>query len=214
LHLFRSQKPLYCIIVIRVIRQAVQIFAMSILLHRLHQASLTLPTIEGCIYSTGLLGIFVGLTLLIGLPTGYLQFKPLLLSWQTRLSIIVMTLFYPGIFEEVLFRALLLPHPLESVSIQIKWLWGGLSLVLFVLGHPLYGLVSKSSGLRKNSQHPIYLFIVGLLGLTCSIVYYQTGSLWTAVVLHWFVVVLWLLFFGGYTVVCARNPPVYLGKSS
>lgn len=170
----------------------------SILLQRLQYAVSTLPSLEDWQQSAWLLGIFVVVTMAVGYPTGYLRFEFPVLSWPSRLSVVVTALFFPGIVEEVLFRVLFLPHPLEAVPQQATWLWGGLSLTVFVLVHPLYGWISRSPGLRQNSQDAVYLFLAGLLGLVCAIAYYQTGSLWSSVVLHWLIVVLWLLVFGGY----------------
>ena len=45
--------------------------------------------------------------------------------------------------------------------------------------------------------NPVFLGLTGLLGLTCAIVYLLTGSIWTIAILHWIVVVIWLLGFNG-----------------
>jgi predicted Abi (CAAX) family protease len=42
------------------------------------------------------------------------------------------------------------------------------------------------------------LFSALLLGLICTIAYWQSGSWWVPVAMHWLVVFVWLMFFGGY----------------
>jgi len=49
----------------------------------------------------------------------------------------VALLLMPSLVEEVTFRALLLPHPLEGVAAPLMGAWIALSVGLFVLCHPL-----------------------------------------------------------------------------
>jgi len=69
--------------------------------------------------------------------------------------------------------------------------------VMFVVYHPLNALSFFSQGL-ETFFNSAFLLLATLLGITCSIAYLQSGSLWTPVVIHWLAVVVWLLFLGGY----------------
>jgi predicted Abi (CAAX) family protease len=76
--------------------------------------------------------------------------------------------------------------------------WATLSLFLFVIYHPLNALTFFSQG-RETFFDPIFLCLAAGLGIICTITYYQTGSLWLPVLIHWLVVVVWLLCFDGLT---------------
>jgi predicted Abi (CAAX) family protease len=94
------------------------------------------------------------------------------------------------------FRVLLLPQP-GNVSLITQLLCGGISLAAFIVYHPLQGLTIYPAAMETFSN-PVFLFLAGLLGIICTISYFQSGSLWSAVVIHWIVVIVWLLLLGGY----------------
>ncbi|MFB2837851.1 type II CAAX prenyl endopeptidase Rce1 family protein [Floridanema evergladense] len=77
------------------------------------------------------------------------------------------------------------------------WFWGSLSLVLFIIYHPMNAVTFFPAG-RKTFFNPIFLLLAAVLGIVCSVVYLQSGSLWLPVIIHWLVVVVWLVFLGGY----------------
>jgi predicted Abi (CAAX) family protease len=72
-----------------------------------------------------------------------------------------------------------------------------LSLTLFILYHPLNALTLYKAG-NPTFFQPVFLGLSALLGLTCTIAYWLTGSLWTISLIHWVVVVIWLLYLNGY----------------
>jgi predicted Abi (CAAX) family protease len=94
----------------------------------------------------------------------------------------------PAITEELFFRALLLPRTSENVSISVLLLWGCISLLLFVIYHPLNTVSFFPRGANTFFDF-VFLLLAALLGIICSITYLQSGSLWTAVVIHWLTVV-------------------------
>ncbi|MGQ9873437.1 CPBP family glutamic-type intramembrane protease [Leptodesmis sp.] len=110
---------------------------------------------------------------------------------------IAVALVMPSMFEEVVFRVLLLSHPGEGVSPDGQWLWGTIALLIFVLSHPLNSFTFFPAS-RTTFLSPVCLMAAGFLGAVCSLSYLQSGFLWTPVVIHWIVVVIWLLFLGGY----------------
>lgn len=104
--------------------------------------------------------------------------------------------FVPALAEEIVFRALLLPHPVEGVA-SARWLlWAVVSTGAFMLFHWLLGKT-----LRHKSQDTFcdrrFLTLVGWLGLTLAGVYWITGSLWLITGIHWMVAVAWILGLGG-----------------
>jgi predicted Abi (CAAX) family protease len=102
----------------------------------------------------------------------------------------------PAFWEELIFRVILLPYPDGSVPFGLQFVLVLLNIILFVGYHPLNALIFYKAG-NPMFFNPVFLGLTGLLGLTCAIVYLLTGSIWTIAVLHWIVVVIWLLGFNG-----------------
>lgn len=167
----------------------------TVISDRLVQAATTWPDVHA--WGLGLV-LFIGYGS-IALPLGFwsglliLEWVP---SWITILTTVAVTFFFPSLVEELLFRVLLLPHPTEHQPVGAIALWGLGSLLLFVLAHPLNAwLVMKSR--RATFWDPWFLVLAALLGGACTLTYLHSGSLWTPVLLHWIVVIVWLLGFGG-----------------
>jgi predicted Abi (CAAX) family protease len=131
-----------------------------------------------------------------GLRTGFLQITATPVSGFLHPTGLFRLLLMPAMVEETVFRVFLLPHPLEGVS-PVRWLlWALLSLSLFLLYHPLNARWFYPPG-RGTFRDRRFLVLAGLLGLVCTVVYGLTGSFWAIVLLHWFVVILWLKVLGG-----------------
>lgn len=141
--------------------------------------------------------IYILFTLALGLVTSFLQWN-LCTSLTTIARIIVTSLIAPAFLEEILFRVWLLPYPGDNISLHTYLTWGTLSLFLFVIYHPLNALTFFPQG-RDTFFDPIFLCLAAGLGIICTIVYYQTGSLWLPVLIHWLTVVIWLVCFDGLT---------------
>lgn len=170
---------------------------MRLIGDRLFTAISTLPRAEVWLQTLGLLVLFTLVALPLGFRLGFLKIDILQASWQTIFAIIVTSLITPAITEELFFRVLFLPQPTENVSLVMVLLWLGISLAMFVAYHPLNALSFFPQGLKVFFD-TAFLVLATLLGIFCSIAYIQSGSLWTAVVIHWLAVVVWLLFLGGY----------------
>ncbi|NEP31046.1 MULTISPECIES: CPBP family glutamic-type intramembrane protease [Moorena] len=117
-------------------------------------------------------------------------------SWYLVGKIMITALFTPAILEEIFFRVLLLPHPSENPSLISLSAWSTVSLVIFVIYHPLNAITFYPAAMETFFK-PIFLFLATLLGIICTIAYLQSGSIWTAVVIHWLFVVIWLIGLGG-----------------
>lgn len=164
---------------------------------RLNTAFSTFPTIKAWLIAAALLLLFTLFCLPVGLWCNFLRIENLKASKKIILGIITGSLLFPAISEELFFRVLFLPHPQENVTAATVWLWGSISLLLFIIYHPLNAVTFFPNG-RKTSFNPVFLLLAAVLGIVCSIVYLQSGSLWLPVIIHWLVVVVWLVFLGGY----------------
>lgn len=152
-----------------------------------HSANWTIPLL-----AIGIYGLF---TLALGLVSGFLQWNPCR-SLTTIVKIIVTSLVAPAMLEEIVFRGWLLPDPGAELFFNTYIPWAILSLFLFIVYHPLNALTFFPQG-RETFFDPIFLTLAAALGIICTITYYQTGSLWLPVLIHWLTVVIWLLCFGG-----------------
>jgi predicted Abi (CAAX) family protease len=162
---------------------------------RLLNAIILLPTWQDWINAAALLTIYSLIALPLGFYRKFLRIN-LQLSWQKSIKIIFISFFTPALLEEIFFRVLLLPNPKVNLSIY-AYIWISFSLILFIIYHPLNAITLFKSG-RKTFFDPIFLSLATLLGIICTITYLQSASLWTPVVLHWIIVVVWLTCLGGY----------------
>jgi predicted Abi (CAAX) family protease len=168
---------------------------LGLIAHRLAAACCAVPRAEDWLLTAALLVTLALVSVPLGLRLGFLQVD-ICRSWSTAATFLSLTFLFPAVSEELLFRVMLLPHPQEHASQAVQWLWGTVALVVFVASHPLKALVF-SSARRSAFTNPVFLLLAGLLGLACTIAYLKSGSLWPPVVIHWWVVVVWLLVFGG-----------------
>ncbi|CAI7855061.1 unnamed protein product [Closterium sp. NIES-53] len=107
--------------------------------------------------------------------------------------------FVPCLFEETLFRVLLLPHPAElspdvmapDEALPFALFWWLLSTALFVFYHPACALLFREPAVCLFT-HPGFLLACFLLGGGCAWLYLSVGSVWPCVAVHWVVVAVWL----------------------
>jgi len=161
-------------------------------------ALLTVPTLESWLI-TALLLLIIALTCLpIGFQSGLLDIRVLHLSFLGIVKILVSRFFFPCFAEELLFRVLLLPSPTPNTSVNIQLTRALISLVLYVIGHPIFAALfyQKAFGVFTN---PGFLLSTLILGITLTISYWHSRSIWTPVVIHWIVVIVWLIIFDGYS---------------
>lgn len=98
----------------------------------------------------------------------------------------------PALVEECVFRGLLLPYPRtpgSTLAERAPW-WAG-SLLLYVALHPLAAALVRPAA-RGVFDSPAFLLEAALLGITATVLYERTASLWPAVLLHGTVVAVWL----------------------
>ncbi|MDZ8189499.1 MAG: CPBP family glutamic-type intramembrane protease [Nostoc sp. ChiSLP02] len=168
---------------------------LSILLNRF-LASLVVPRFQDWLIVVLLLGIYSAIAIPIGLKFKFLHIQIWSANWTNKSLLILRCLFAPAILEELIFRVFLLPHPTEIINYFDWVLWGIVSLLLFVVYHPLNAKTFFQAGLSAFFNL-VFLGLAALLGIVCTVAYALTGSLWVIVLIHWVVVVVWLIVFGG-----------------
>lgn len=171
---------------------------MPPLADRLLEAATTWPDPRGWAIAALTLALYAAFALGLGIPTGYLQPAAPPLSRTLALRTAAIAFWLPGVWEEVLFRVLPLPHPREATDGGSVLALAAIALVLFLVAHPLYGAASGSRGMRDNARDRVYLTLTAGLGLACTGAYLATGSLWPPVAVHWIAAIAWLLFLGGH----------------
>jgi predicted Abi (CAAX) family protease len=171
---------------------------IDVIFHRFSAAISTFPNLEAWLYAAFLLLLFTIIALPIGFLWNFLQVDVIKASWQIIIGTIAISFVTPAVTEELFFRALLLPQATEKLSVSQLWIWGCIGLAMFIVYHPLNALSFFPRGL-ETFFNVVFLVLAALLGIVCSLAYVQSGSLWTPVAIHWLVVVVWLLFLGGYT---------------
>lgn len=100
-------------------------------------------------------------------------------SPQSRptISAALFALISPVLWQETLFRVLLLPHPSEGVRPVIMGLWTVISLGLWLAYHGLQQRAHRSN--RSPLTRPM------VVGTLATVIYLATGSVWTVVGFHW-----------------------------
>ncbi len=177
-----------------------QIPILATLIVRIWAGLVTPPTLSGWLLGLVLLIGYAVIALTIGFKSKFLTCSlessslqpglvPQIRSWMSLF-------FMPALVEELIFRLLLIPHPIETASSIHIYLSSLVSLVLFIFYHPFNARTFYQVG-NPTFMDWRFLTLTGLLGGVCTIAYYATGSIWCAVVIHWLVVVVWLKFLGG-----------------
>lgn len=180
--------------------------AMGLALERAIAAFSTIPTLQDCCLVAALLGIYAAIAIPAGFRLKFIQRQNTGLSWPTQIVVILAVFLSPGFTEEIFFRVLLLPHPSENTSWETQFWMGLLSLTLFIVYHPLNAYTFFPAG-RQVFLQPAFLLLATLLGILCTITYLASGSFWLPVFAHWLIVVVWLLFLGGYGKLYAGKIP-------
>jgi predicted Abi (CAAX) family protease len=176
-----------------------QVPLLSTLVIRLWAGIVTLPSLSGWLFTGGLLAGYAIVSLAIGWRSGFLKFNPhqiLSIGLGAGMRSLLHLFFMPAVLEEILFRLLLLPHPIETQASSNIYLWSFISLVLFILYHPFNAWTFYKLG-DPTFMDWRFLTLTGLLGAVCAIAYLTTGSILSSVVIHWVVVSAWIEIFGG-----------------
>jgi predicted Abi (CAAX) family protease len=170
---------------------------ISLIKSRLTNSFLTLPTIDDWIWTAILLVIFLLIVIPLGFKLKLLKVEIPKVSWRVIFRLILITLFLPATAEEVFFRVLLLPHKTEQASLAYQWISGSISLILFIIYHPLNATLFIRNA-RMTFSSFTFLTSAAILAIVCTIAYLKSGSVYPSITLHWIFVLGWLLRLGGY----------------
>lgn len=133
----------------------------------------------------------VAIIALSGYLGGWLRFD-LVTDFQSSLIAAVILFFIPALAEELIFRGLLLSL-FATVSQRLaNWL----SIGLFVLWHPFQALTFGPPWSAIFLQ-PSFLFATFILGIVLTHIRIVSQSLWPVILIHWLLVLVWKLLFGG-----------------
>ncbi len=160
---------------------------------RLWAGFTTFPTNFGSML--GLLAGYGAIAVIFGTSTGFI-------TWQRHaltlgdLRLLLQLFLMPALVEELLFRGLLLPHPIEGASLGNTAVAILVSTLLFIIYHPANALTLYRPG-RPTFWDWRFLSLAGLLGVTGAIGYQLSGSLWPPITIHWLVVSIWIIWGGG-----------------
>lgn len=166
---------------------------MDVVLQRWLTAAGTVPSITLWGQSLAWLAVYAAIVIPVGLLTRLLTWEPVT-DKNLALQAGAIAFFVPSLLEESIFRVMALPSPANAGP---RWiLWAAISLVIFIAVHPLNGMTYLKAA-RATFVDPIFLACAGLLGVLCTVLYWLSQSLWPPTVVHWIVVLVWLLLLGG-----------------
>jgi predicted Abi (CAAX) family protease len=132
----------------------------------------------------------------IGLASGLLRVDVSRANAVDAMRIGTLLFIQPALFEEIVFRGLLLPRDVRSMRRSRVVVVAALALAVYVASHPLNAWLFRPQVLSLFSGHT-YLLLTTLLGLTCTATYWISRSLWPSVFIHWLTVVAWIGLLGG-----------------
>jgi len=130
-------------------------------------------------------------------------FQPLYNPGDNPIRLALMLVVFPTFLEESLFRGILIPIGTYQKGGRAIVVHTMVSALAFTIWHPL-------NALTINPSHPAifcdirFLLIVFVLGIACALVYIRSRSLWSAIMVHWITVVVWVMFLGGHNIVAGR----------
>ena len=150
-------------------------------------------------------GLVYGLFLIGALPTGLASglIRPATAS-LTPIELIgsgLLLFLQPALIEEIVFRGLLLPRRESDAAAAMIGHRAGAALVVYVVSHPINALLFRPRVLSLFESTP-YLLLTTLLGVTCTVTYLMSRSIWPSVAIHWLTVVTWIWLLGGRALLC------------
>ena len=145
-----------------------QLPVLGTLLGRLGDSLFPPLRLAGPLWSLVILAVYAALSLALDRRSGP---RPRRRTSPARLLPRAAAALPPSFGEELLLRGLLLPTPVEGVSISAMLPWIALSIGLSIACHAPKQRMGRLQ--------------VGLLAAACSLALLVSGSLWPAVLIHW-----------------------------
>ncbi len=178
---------------------------LSTILYRLWIAVATVPSGQDLLITWALFCGYCLVTIPSGLVNTFVNFEPIQVWWSLELyrsglklrnnrqAIKLMLILLAWIIlEELIWRVCLVPLRSETMTSQTRGIWISAAWLMasarYIIGyrrwHPWF-----------KERH--FLVLAILLELSCILTYVLTASLWLTVLLHWLIVIIWLLPLGG-----------------
>lgn len=161
----------------------------------LREALITVPDARTWLVCAAVYAVFVVSAGSIGLLSGLLRPSAPHLPLRDMLLTALVIVIQPALVEEMVFRGLLLPREADALPRRRLLVVAGAALALYVASHPLNAWLFRPEA--TVFANPVYLVLATLLGLTCTLTYFISRSLWPPVAIHWLAVLTWLWFLGG-----------------
>src|SRR5215470_7163737 len=162
----------------------------------LREALTTLPDARTWLTCALVCAAFLLCAVPIGLASGLLRVDVAGAGATDAIRIAALLFIQPALFEEIVFRGLLLPRDVRSMPRSRVILIAGVALAVYVASHPVNAWFFRPQVLGVFSS-VAYLSLATLLGLACTIAYFISRSIWPPVIIHWLTVVAWIDLLGG-----------------
>lgn len=146
-----------------------------------------LPGLRDVIATVFAILVFGSLAVPFGLFSGLFAWSPEPDVGQV-LRVVLIAFFVPAFFEELIFRGPLVLLQSRRGSVPTFVLL--VSLVAFVAWHPINTVLfmPQAADVFRDWR---FLAVAAWLGIVASALALRTGSIWTAIIFHWLVVVGW-----------------------
>ena len=156
----------------------------------------TLPKGGDFLFSVVIFLIYMAVALPIGFFSGFFTLEVLKTDIWVMIALPISLFFIPSLFEEIVFRGLLLPHRSRGVSTRPLVLYSVFSIAAFVVWHPINAMTINHPAYTMFTN-PLFLSLAALMGIACTITYIRTGSVWVPIAIHWLTVLVWVFFLSG-----------------
>ena len=157
---------------------------------------ITLPKGSDLLFSVVVFLIYMAVALPVGFCSGFFTIQVLETDIWVMIALPISLFFIPSLFEEIVFRGLLLPHKERAVSAIHLLFYAVFSVVLFIAWHTFNAMTINHAAYTMFTN-PLFLSFAALMGIACTITYIKTGSLWVPIAIHWLTVVVWVFFLSG-----------------
>lgn len=157
---------------------------------------ITLPNGSELLFSVVVFLMYMAVALPVGFCSGFFIVEVLKTEIWVMIALPVSLFFVPSLFEEIVFRGLLLPHKERAVSTFPLLFYAAFSILLFIAWHPVNAMTINHLAFALFTD-PVFLSLAALMAIACTITYLRTGSLWVPIAIHWLTVVVWVFFLSG-----------------
>ena len=171
----------------------------------LKRGLITVPKGSAILFSVVVFLIYMAVAIPIGFCSGFFAIETLQTDIWVMLVLPISLFFVPSLFEEIIFRGLLLPHRSRGISNRPLFFYSAFSVVAFIVWHPLNAMTINPAAYSMFTD-PVFLCLAALMAIACTITYLKTGSIWVPIAIHWLTVVVWVFFLNGRNVVLDIAP--------